>query len=387
VRELAAEVWPRQISVGVPDTFEVFVRPLLVESPASQISPGFDELMLRSEPPLDMEVLEVALGAEAEFADDQPFRVYDSRAGDQLQSADGEIVELVHGRGDSLHLRFPAVVEAAPEELAPRSYFRALDVGDEVPTRTDGTLLNVGAYETLPEEQKGSILYFGAGGEELEIGEWEALAQDERGPVRYFRIVTDVGDQSPFDARGDTLTAAGYQALRASARGPVVGAGRLVRLKLAATVFLNGTGLSVSARRGSDVPWQEGEAGDVTALTPGRGLTLSAEGAREVVRDLAVEPNPFTPNGDGINDVARIGLSLFKVFAPRPLTLRVYTLGGRQVRVLEKQAVGGRQVFEWDGLDASGTLVPPGLYLVQVEADADAGGSGRTLTRVVGLAY
>ena len=386
VRELAAEVWPRDVQVGVPDTFEIYIQPTLVEQPAPLASPGFDELLVGSQPPLDLELLEVAVGAEAEFGQEQPYRVYDHRDGDRLLSADGDAVELARALGDSLHMRFSETLPVAPEELAPRSYFRALDEGDEVPTRTDGTLLNASAHESLPEAQKGSVRYFDLSGSELERGDWEALAPEERGPIRYFRIVGGIGDETPFDALGDTLTAADYRRLPTRARGSVVGAGRLVRLRVAATVFLNGTELRVAARR-EDAPWQVGEAGDVTGLTPGRGLTLSARGSGGTVEQVSLSPNPFSPNGDGINDVLRVELSLFGVFAPRPLKLRIHRLDGSVVRVMERNAVGGRHVLEWDGLDDGGGLVPPGLYLAQVRAEPDAGVSGTTRTRVVHVVY
>lgn len=386
VRELAAEVWPRDVRVGVPDTFEIYIHPTLVELPASLASPGFDELLVGSQPPLELQLLEVAVGAEAEFRQGQPHRLYDRRDGDRLLSADGDAVELARALGDSLHLRFSEALPVAPEELAPRSYFRALGEGDEVPTRTDGTMLNAGAHESLPEAEKGSVRYFDLGGSELDRGDWEALAPDERGPIRYFRIVGGIGDETPFDALGDTLSAADYRRLPARARGSVVGAGRLVRLRVAATVFLNGTELRVAARR-EGAPWQVGEPGDVTGLTPGRGLTLSARGAGGTVEQVSLSPNPFSPNGDGINDVLRVELSLFGIFAPRPLKLRIHRLDGSVVRVLEREAVGGRHVLEWDGLDGDGGLVPPGLYLAQVLAEPDADVSGTARTRVVHVVY
>ena len=136
------------------------------------------------------------------------------------------------------------------------------------------------------------------------------------------------------------------------------------------------------------MPWQAGNAADVTELTPGNGLVLSALGSKLVLSDMRVAPNPFSPNGDDINDQAEISLSVFRVFDLRPLTVSIYTLGGRRVRVLEKSAAGGRHVFLWDGRDEHTDLVPPGLYLVQAEAHLDETSvKGRRSTRVVAVVY
>ena len=39
-----------------------------------------------------------------------------------------------------------------------------------------------------------------------------------------------------------------------------------------------------------------------------------------------VAPNPFTPNNDGINDVARISYDLLRVVAPVPVRVELYDL-------------------------------------------------------------
>jgi hypothetical protein len=220
-------------------------------------------------------------------------------------------------------------------------------------------------------------------------GAWEELDSAQRGPVRYFRIVGDVAEQSPVDDSGVPLTRDSYAQLPARERGQVVGPARLIRLRMAATVFLHGTELNVSARRGGPaVPWQAGEAADVTELTPGKGLVLSALGSKPVLSDMTVEPNAFTPNGDGINDQAVISLSVFRVFDMRPLTLSIYSLDGRRVRQLEEAAAGGRHVFRWDGRDEHNDLVVPGLYLVQAEAHLDETSvKGRLNTRIVAVVY
>ena len=124
-------------------------------------------------------------------------------------------------------------------------------------------------------------------------------------------------------------------------------------------------------------PWQESDPGDVTQIRPGHGLVIGALGAGDVVEDLQVAPNPFTPNGDGINDVTEVDFSLFKVYEARSLKLRIFRLDGTRMRTVAMKALGGRQNFAWDGRDDNGALVPPGLYLAQIEGRCGSGwGSG-----------
>lgn len=392
VQDLAAELWPRDVQVGVVDTFAVWIRAMMVERPAAEASPGFDEVLVRSRPSIDLRLIDVEVGTEDELRRGEPFRRYDRRDGSTLAGAAGASLEVVQDGGDSLRVRFQRTVALAPAEVTPRQYYRALSEGDEVLTRTDGTLLSATSHQSLPEAEKGPVMYFRLEADgthkRVSASAWEALPEAQRGPVRYYRIVGDVGEQTPLDALGDTLTLAAYRRLPAAERGQVVGPARLIRLRVAATVFLHATELSVAARRGPDAPWQAGDAADVTDLTPGRDLVLSALGARAVLGDMSVSPNPFTPNGDGVNDRSEIAVNLFRVFDPRPLKLTIYTLNGRRVQVLDRFAAGGRHVFEWDGRDRRGNLVPPGLYLVQVEADLDrTQAAGRRDSRVVAVVY
>lgn len=83
-------------------------------------------------------------------------------------------------------------------------------------------------------------------------------------------------------------------------------------------------------------------------------------------------PNPFTPNGDGVNDETKIDLSLFFLTSPVEVRLSLHDLSGRAVRVLEPvEAAAGRLQLAWDGLDDSDQLVPPGVYIYRVRVASD----------------
>ena len=392
VQGLIGEIWPQDAALGRLDTFEVFVRAGVVEQPNP--SAGYDEVRLVADPGLHMTLIDVALGTEAEFAAGEPHRLFDRRVADGLATADGEILSVLSDRGDSMHVRLPELLVEGVGEGA-RLYFRRLQAGDETPTTGGGKLLNEPTYELLPDEEKGSIRFFRyidaeqRTREEVGAEEYDALAREERAPIRYFRTVKSVISETVFSERGDTLSAAEYAVLPAVDQGRVVGATRLLRMRFAAEVFLHGTRLNLAARNGvRGLSFQAGVGGEATGLSPGSGLVLGALGAATVVADMVVVPNPFTPNGDGINERTSVGFSLFRLFDPRPVRIRVFSLEGRQVRRLEQQLFGGRHNVQWDGRDEEGNLVVPGLYIVQVDAAADHQGlSGTQQCRVVGVVY
>ena len=373
---LQAEVWPPEAQVGVLDTFEVFVQPQFLERPISVRSLGFDEMLISADPGLDMQLIDVAIGSEEQFASGAPQSLLD------LASTDGQILQ-----GDSLLVRLPEVAHSATDAL-PQLYFRTTDDGEEVPTSIDGQLLTATSHALLPDAERGAVRYFSRAGEEVEQAAYDALPPASQGPVRYFRKVVGLGSQTLFDEAGDTLSAAQYNRL-GRARGWVVGRGLLVRLRFAAAVFLHGTKLKVAVRnQAASTPYQPADAGDATALRPSQTLSISALGAVQVVADLSVAPNPFTPNGDLVNDIAQIEFSLFKVYAERPAAIRIWALDGQPMRRLEGTAQGGHQRFTWDGKDDRGRVVPPGLYICQIDVEIDVEDrAGQRRSHLIAVAY
>ena len=89
--------------------------------------------------------------------------------------------------------------------------------------------------------------------------------------------------------------------------------------------------------------------------------------------NVAAQPRLFSPNGDGINDETRIHCDLVRLVDAAPLTVRVFDLAGRRVRTLfAGERGGGSFAVAWDGTDAAGRRVPPGIYLFRVHLATDA---------------
>ena len=103
------------------------------------------------------------------------------------------------------------------------------------------------------------------------------------------------------------------------------------------------------------------------------------EGLEFRVRNQVSGPN-------GTNDALRINYSLFRLPGPVPVVLEIYALDGRLVTRVEKglQDSGPRQL-SWDGRDATGRLLPPGLFLLSLDLQTQRAQSKRLLP--LGIAY
>ncbi len=80
-------------------------------------------------------------------------------------------------------------------------------------------------------------------------------------------------------------------------------------------------------------------------------------------------PNPFTPNGDGINDLCYFSAP---GFGYEEGTIYIYDLHGVLLRSIDVPAGFGWKGFAaWDGRDSTGNDVPEGLYLYIVEVGGE----------------
>ena len=385
---IAAELWPASVEAsGVRETFDVFAQPYFIESPAAARSTGFNEILLTMPAAESLELLELGIGS----ADDEKvFRLGAERG--VLTADDQTQVAILANGGDSIRVRLDDLLNILP--AASRTYNRITLEDEEVPVTQDGLPLTAAAYGTLDEDERGAIRYFRRNGDQLsEIDQtsYRDLPSEEQGPVRYFRILRGDGAQFPFDARGDSLDSVAYNRLSAGQRGVVTGPGQRFRLRLSAPVFLNGTTLRLFVRHAAntdaEAAWQAVEAGNADEGVASNTLSINVPIDSDLVHGLAVGPNPFTPNGDGINDAAEISLEIFKLTSSRRLQVRIYALDGRQVWQREEMVLSGHTTVRWSGVDDRGHPVQPGLYLCQVQLDADATTQPTTQARVIAVAY
>ena len=168
---------------------------------------------------------------------------------------------------------------------------------------------------------------------------------------------------------------------------PVGGGERLLKIFFRSKVLLYSTVVAgqaiLSIQEGSI---QRITPGNATLLGEGdlptaSGITVLSPAITRgsLIGSLTVSPNPFTPNGDGINDVLGIEYDILTITREAKISLHLFDLSGRMVRALhdgeglsghyDQSVISG---LGWDGRDAAGDLVPPGIYLLRVAVEGDA---------------
>lgn len=136
---------------------------------------------------------------------------------------------------------------------------------------------------------------------------------------------------------------------------------------------------------GATIP-QPTTPGNAADDLPSDGIAVIVNQASQTVGNLKVNPNPFTPNGDGINDETVFDVSLMLYLQQARLQIDIVDLAGRLVRRLEPGGLRvGRHEIRWDGRNGDGQLAAPGMYLYRLTAFAD--GRNQMRTGAIALTY
>ncbi len=124
-----------------------------------------------------------------------------------------------------------------------------------------------------------------------------------------------------------------------------------------------------------EVVYQFARAGDVDPRTPAATLAVRLSTRNDpLLDDLTATTRIITPNSDGINDFLIVSYNLLRLTRPAPVSFEIFALAGRRVRQGYAGAdQSGRFARIWDGRDQAGFTVEPGIYLYQVQVEADAG--------------
>ncbi len=115
-------------------------------------------------------------------------------------------------------------------------------------------------------------------------------------------------------------------------------------------------------------------------------LVVSARIDNKLFTGVDFSSDFITPNGDGINDQIALEYILLKATDPVGVKVIIYDLSGREVRRLyDARDSSGPNEVAWDGRDDNNMAVRPGLYLIRLEANTDAGDA--TQMRSVAVVY
>ena len=203
-------------------------------------------------------------------------------------------------------------------------------------------------------------------------------------------------DMAGLEVAGVEVMSTGADSLRLSFAEIGPGSGvDLVRLDFRTALFGMGAVLRASLQNSAEGEgtWQRVDPGNALTAVEGNSTTLVGDASRGgLLLDVAVRPRAFSPNGDGINDQAVFAFKVVRLDADSPVEVALYDLGGRLVRKLvERRATStGEYEIAWNGADAGGARVPPGIYYALLKVAADAGGLNADRTRVlrtVAVAY
>ncbi len=131
---------------------------------------------------------------------------------------------------------------------------------------------------------------------------------------------------------------------------------------------------------------QPTEDGDATPDIATNIRLVVADEIDQLIEAPHLIPNPFTPNGDGINDEVTFSFNLVRLLEPVNVQVNIYDLSGRPIAQIHTGGSSASNVqIKWDGRESHGQLAPPGIYLYRVVADSDV--TSTAYTGALSLVY
>ena len=82
---------------------------------------------------------------------------------------------------------------------------------------------------------------------------------------------------------------------------------------------------------------------------------------------LSIEPNPFSPDQDGIDDIAHIRYVL--PWKTATVSVKIFDTLGKHIKTLQSASLtGNKNIVYWNGTTTANTTAPVGIYIVFLEA-------------------
>lgn len=113
---------------------------------------------------------------------------------------------------------------------------------------------------------------------------------------------------------------------------------------------------------------------DPNGSTPGRAN--SWYGSEDISEKVLIEPNPF--------DRTRPTTISYDLFSGSGfITISIYSESGSMINTLYSKPAPGRGNIQWDASDQNGSPIPPGIYLLHLQATEDKSGEEYIVRKAV----
>jgi hypothetical protein len=171
------------------------------------------------------------------------------------------------------------------------------------------------------------------------------------------------------------------------AGNPISRSGQKIEIDFHSLITISGTEFRAEVGDSqSDAFPQRVVAGEANEEVVGNTLIVSAKIEDRLFGGVNFSSAVVTPNGDAINDEVKLSYVLLKATNPVGIEVVVHNLAGEQIaRIYDQRDLSGPNEVAWDGRNDAGEIVPPGLYLIRLSADTDAGKA--TEMRSVAVVY